>query len=112
MNLNVTLKRELQEPKSYRNFEVVLADGDSVYYPITASPRDVDKDKLNIDGIDLITTLSLYYDPKYIEENALCIINDGNLYERTFAELVYGYTLYEYGSKNRWSNDPRVMKNE
>lgn len=111
MNLNVTLKRELQQPKAYRSFEVVLEDGDSVYYPPNATPHDVNRDNLNIDGIDLVTTLSLYYDPKYIEENRINISNDGDLHERTFADLIRGYNLYEYGSKNYWSNDPRVAEN-
>jgi hypothetical protein len=108
MTYNLKLKQGLEIPNRTRTIEVILHDGTSVYYSPKATPMDVMADELESEGIDLIATLSIFYDPKFIEENRLNIINDGVLWETSFEGLFRNYVLLAYGAKNYWSNDPKV----
>lgn len=105
----LTNDNQLLQPEGERNFKVITLDGETVYYPKTATPNDVMNDEQNDDGIDIVATLCLYYDPQYITDNEFSMAGDSHIFDRTFEELVKDNNLYEYGAKNHWTNDPRVI---
>lgn len=107
-----TEKIDILKPSDECGFEVNLNDGWVVYMPEWIRPTDAVHilHRFGMPEMDLVTTLSNFYDPNYMEQNRVCLINDGRLNELTFKELTQDYMLYDYGEKNYWSNDPRTAE--
>ena len=93
-----------KRPSKVHKTEVLLQhlDGslESGYVKDGATFSDVDRLYLTNDGVDLLSTLELYYDPVIIDKYALELENDAYLYlQRPINEIISGYWLYGYIEK-------------
>jgi hypothetical protein len=92
-------------PRNEYDFEVVLKSGASGYTHPGYSFADLNYDMYDEDCIDRITTLSIYYDPTFIQQNDLEILNDGKIHQTPVGKLIADYNLYEYIKKTYGENN-------
>jgi hypothetical protein len=83
-------------PKGDFDFEVVLKSGDIGYTNPGYTFALLNDDMYDNDCIDRITTLSNHYEPAWVQQNDLEILNDSKIYNTSLKNLVKDYNLYDY----------------
>lgn len=63
------------------------------------TPKQIDQQMTEKDGIDLITTLENYLDHAWLDMYSLEIVNDYKVYTTTLEVLTNGVWLYSYINK-------------
>jgi hypothetical protein len=77
--------------------QIVLNSGKQVFAKPTQSFHDIDNDQHEENTTDVITTLQMYYNPKFIDAYDQEISHDQKIYRSSLSDILDGdYPLYDY----------------